>query len=251
MRSLKDNNGITNVLVNASYPNGAIIDETTNIIGTAVIGEVYNDLLVSAFKIINTVGMPTNGLADNEDNGYQFLIAMQKLINTLVDVEQPLTLGSLIWSVPIAIDFLPNKVALTCKAVGTYNPAATYTFKGTGTLTYGFTSPTGFTDGDELMVILDTTGVKAYSFGGGIPSSGFLTFHAGDLLGTDPFFYLPLTGTAVPITPKYLTMYIKNGDSDNQKKMIQPVAYVADTRIIFGMPSPTDWAAQEITLFFA
>jgi hypothetical protein len=250
MRSLKDNSGITPVLINSQYPNGAIIDETVSVQGTAVIAEIYNDILVNAYKILATVGMVTNTLADNEDNEYQLLIAIQKMVNILVDVEQTLTLASLIWSVPIAIDYLPNKTVLTCKAVGTYNPAASYTFKGSGALSYSFTSPTGFNDGDSLDVIIDQTGVRAYSNGGGIPLSGKLTFHAGDLLGSDPIFYLPLTGTPVPVTPKYLTMYIKNGDGDSQNKMIAP-AYVADTRIILGMPSPTDFASQVITLFFA
>lgn len=250
MRSLKDNNGLTPVLVNSQYPNGAIINEDGNTLGTAVINEIYNDILVNAYKILAEVGIDTTGIADNEDNGYQLLIALQKLTNVLNDIEQPLTLASLIWSIPIAIDLLPNKYVFVCKAVGAYNPAAAYTFKGTGTLSYGFTSPTGFNDGDELIVVLNTTGVKAYSLGSGVPASGRLTFHASDLLGVDPFFFLPLTGTSVPVTPKYLTMYIQNGDGDSQNKMIPP-AYVADDRVILGMPSPTDWAAQVITLFFA
>lgn len=251
MRTLKDSNSITPVLVNAQYPNGAIIDETLSTLGTAVIGEIYNDILVNAYKILAAAGINTNGMADNEDNGYQLLVALQKLTNVLNDSEQTLTLASTVWSIPLAIDILPNKYFVICKAVGAYNPAATYTFKGTGALSYSFTAPNGFNDGDELIVIINTAGVKAYSIGGGTPASGKLTFGAGDLLGADPFFFLPLTGTAVPVLPKYLTMYIQNGDGDSQNKMIQPVAYVADTRVILGMPSPTDWASQVITLFFA
>jgi hypothetical protein len=153
--------------------------------------------------------------------------------------------------VPIPIDYLPNNTCLHCKASSAYNLASTYTFKGTSSLSYGFTAPNGFNAGDELIVIVNTAGVVAYSVGGGIPSSGKLTFNAGNVLGSDPFFYLPLTGTAVPVMPKYLTMYIQFGDSDNQNKMIAPVQYVVDTRIILGMPSPTDWPDQVITLFFA
>ncbi len=251
MRSLKDNHLLTPVLINSQYPNGAIIDETLSTVGTAVVGEIYNDILVNAYKILATAGLNTNGIADNEDNGYQLLIALQQLVNVLVDVEQPLTLASLVWSVPIAIDNLPNKTRLSCKAVGAYNPAATYTFKGSGSLSYPFTAPNGFNDGDELILILNTAGVKAYSIGGGTPSSGMLTFNASDLLGADPFFFLPLTVTAVPAVPKYLTMYIKNADGDMQNKLIQPVPYVADTRVILGMPSPTDWPGMVITLYFA
>lgn len=251
MRSLKDNSGITNVLVNSQYPNGAIINETDSIDGTAVINEIYNDILVNNYKILEAAGIETNAEADNEDNGYQLLEAHQKLTNILNDIEQPIVLASTIWSIPIAIDLLPNKYVLVCKATGAYNPAITYTFKGTGALSYGFTSPTGFNDGDELVVIISNAGVKAYSVGGGSIASGKLIFNASNLLGSDPSFYLPLSSTAVPTMPKYLTMYIQNGDGDNQTKMIQPVPYIVDTRIITGMPSPTDWPDAVITLFFS
>lgn len=251
MRSLKDNQLLTPVLVNANYPDGAIINETTSQAGTAVANEIYNDLLVNIFKIIDVVLGGTNGAPDNEATTYQLLSALQKLPNVQNDVEQILTLASTTFTLSLDITKLPNKYFVFAKAVGAYNPAVTYTFKGsTASPSYSFTAPNGFNDGDELVLILNQAGVIAYSFGGGIPASGHLTFNAGNLLGSDPFFFLSLTGTGVPAIPKYLTMYITNGDGDSQMKMITP-AYMAITRVILGMPSPTDFPDQVIDLYFA
>lgn len=252
MRSLADNSGLTPVQVDDIFPFGAIIDQTDSVSGTAVIGEIYNDILVNCYKALQEAGIITSTFGDNEDTGYQLLQAWRSLINTIVDVEQPMTLASTIYSVPVNLSLLPNKCVLICKATGAYNPATTYTFKGSGSSpSYPFTSPTGFNDGDEVVVIINTAGVRAYSVGGGSVAGGSQTFTAGDLLGLDPFFYLPLAGTAVPKVPKYLTMYIKNGDGDSQNKMISPVPYVSDTRIITGMPSPADWPDQVIKLYFS
>lgn len=249
MRSLKDNAALTPVQVNSTFPNGAIIDETSSTEGTAVVREIYNDILVNIYKILNIVGMTTNGVEDSEGTSYQLLAALQKFTNIQNDIENTLSLASTVWNLNLAIDLLPDKYFIFARAVGAYNSLSTYTFKGTSPTTYNFTSPTGFNSGDELLLILDHGGVRAYSFGGGIAPSGYLTFDASKIVGADPFFYLPLTGTPVPQYPKYLTMYIQNGDGDNQNKMVFP-AYVADTRIILGMPSPTDWPSVIIKLYW-
>jgi len=251
MRSLKDNQALTPILVNANYPDGSIINETNSQPGTAVVEQVYNDVLVNIFKIIDLVLGGTNGVPDNEATTYQLLAALQKLPNVQNDIENTLTLASTVFTLNLDISRLPNKYFVFAKAVGTYVPTITYTFKGSTTSpTYSFTAPNGFNSGDELLLILDQSSVRAFSFGGGIPASGHASFVAGDILGSDPFFFLPTAAKGVPTIPKYLTMYITNGDGDNQKKMIFP-AYVADTRIITGMPSPTDWPSVVIDLYYA
>ena len=249
MRSLKDNAALTPVRINENYPNGQIIDETSGTPGTAVIEEIYQDIHSNIYALLAKVGMSTNATPDNEGTTYQILAALQKLPNVLNDIERVLTLSSTTFTVDMNIDLLPNKYVFFTKVVGAYG-AGPYTFKGSGSASYNFTSPTGFADGAILYVCIDQSGVRAYSFIPGANPSGSLTFHASDILGSDPFFFLPLTGTVVPVKPKFLTMYIKNGDGDNQDKMIEPVPYVADTRIIQGMPSPTDWPSVVVTLFF-
>jgi hypothetical protein len=251
MRSLKDNQALTPVQVDGNFPFGAIIDETGSALGTAVVREIYNDVLVNLYKLLSITGNPTNGIEDSEGTSYQLLGALQQLYNLLTDVERVLTLASGIFTIDLDITLSPNKCIFFAKVVGGYTAGNAYTFMGSkSSPVYGFTSPTGFNSGDNLLLILDQSGVRAYSFGGGIPSSGYATFTASAIVGADPFYYLPLSGSAVPQYPKYLTMYIQNGDGDNQNKMITP-AYVADTRIIFGMPSPTDWPSQVIKLYYA
>lgn len=250
MRSLKDNSSLTPVLIDADYPNGRIIDETLSIKGTAVIEEIYGDILVNLYKLLQTVGAQTNATADNEGTSYQIVDAIQKTVNILTGVEQPLTLSSTTFSIPIAIDYLPAGCVMVVNASSAATAGMTYSFKGTGSLTYNFVAANGFSAGDEVLIIIKSSGVKAFSYGGGVPSSGYVEFTASDLLGSDPFFFLPLSGSVVPKFPKYLTMYIQNGDGDNQNKMIAP-AYIADTRIIQGMPSPTDWPSQVIKLYYA
>lgn len=250
MRSLADNSGITPIQIDSNFPFGAIIDETDSVEGTAVIRDIYNDILVNLYKLMALTGTTTNGLEDSEATTYQLLGALQKLPNVLNDILQTMTLASTTFSVPIAIDRLPTNYVLWTKVIGSATAGTTYSFKGTGGLTYNFVSPAGFINGDIVLVVINSAGVKAYSLGGGIPASGSLTFAASDLLGSDPFFYLPLSGSDVPAIPKYLTMYIQNGDGDSQTKMIAP-AYVVETRIITGMPSPTDFPSAVFKLYFA
>lgn len=249
MRSLKDNSSITPVTVNSNYPDGQIIDETTSVQGTAVIEEIYGDILSNIYKAIRVTGGATTGVPDNESTAYQFLDALQKLPNIYNDTLRVLTLSSTTFTVDMNIDLLPDKYFFFAKVVGAYG-AGPYTIKGSGSVSYNFTSA-GFNDAAYLLVFLTHAGAVAISLTSGNTAGGSITKTASDLLGSDPFFFLPLTGTVVPAVPKYLTMYIQNGDSDNQNKLIGPVAYVADTRIITGMPSPTDWPSMVITLYFA
>lgn len=148
--------------VSANHPFGAIINETDSNDGTPVVREVYNDHLVNHYKLLEKVGMTANGLEDGETNGYQIIEAFQKLPNKLNDVEQILTRSGSVWSIPLPIELLPNKYFFFAKAADLYVAGASYTFKGSGSTTYPFTS-TGFKASDELLLILDQSGVKAYS----------------------------------------------------------------------------------------
>lgn len=251
MRTLKDNSPITPVQVDADFPDGAIIDETISVQGTAVIREIYNDILVNMYKLLRLTGTTSNGLEDSEATTYQIIGALQKLPNVLNDIERLVTLTSTTFAVDMDITLLPNKYVFIAKVVGAYG-AGSYTFKGTtSSPSYTFTSPTGFNDGAELLIIIDHSTVRAYAINPGIPATGSLTFTASDILGSDPFFFLPLTGTSVPAMPKYITMYVESGDPDDLVKMIQPVQYNASVQSIYGMSSPTDFPDQFITLFFA
>ena len=252
MRSLKDIELITPVLIDSDYPDGAIINETVSQEGTAVINEVYNDVLANLYKLLRVTGSVTSGVPDSESTTYQILGALQKLPNVLNDIRQTMSLTLGVFSVPIAIDLLPDGYFLFVKANQAGAAGVTYQFKGTGALTYDFIAPNGFAVGDTVLLIINqpSNPVLAYSLTNPVASSGSITFTSSAILGSDPFFYLPLGATAVPQYPKYLTMYITNGDSDMQTKMVFP-AYIADTRIITGMPNPADWATMTIRLEYA
>lgn len=150
--------------VSSDFPLGAIINETDTEDGTPVVREIYNDLLVNCYKILTLAGITPNGGEDSETNGYQLVEAIRKLPNLLNDVEQTLSLSSTVWSVNFKFSLLPNKYVFFAKASENYNDTVTYTIKGSETNpVYNFTSPTGFSANDELLIVLDTTGVKAYS----------------------------------------------------------------------------------------
>jgi len=148
--------------VSSAHPFGAIINETDTNSGTPVVREVYNDHLVNHYKLLEKVGMTANGQEDSENNGYQIIEALEKLPNKLNDIEQILTKSGSVWSINLPIELLPNKYFFFAKAADLYQPGASYTFKGTGTTVLPFSS-SGFKASDELLLILDTSGVKAYS----------------------------------------------------------------------------------------
>jgi len=148
--------------VSANFPFGAIINETDVSDGTPVVREVYNDHIVNNYKILQEVGLTPTGAEDNETTGYQILEAHKLLPNKLNDIERVLALSLTTWSVDLDIDFLPNKYFFVARASEDYVAGTSYSFKGTTDTEYVFTS-TGFKSGDELLVIIDLSGVRAYS----------------------------------------------------------------------------------------
>lgn len=148
--------------VSADFPYGAIINETDTVDGTPVVREIYNDILVNNYKLLELAGITPTGNEDSESNNYQIVEALQKLTNKLNDIEQVLTLTLLDWKVPFALEFLPNKYFFVARASADYVAGSVYTFSGSGAAEYSFTS-SGFKASDELLVIIDTGGVRAYS----------------------------------------------------------------------------------------
>lgn len=148
--------------VSANHPYGAILNETETDDGTPVIREIYNDQLVNDYKLLEEVGITPTGNEDNETNGYQILQALKILPNELNDVERILGLSATTWSVDFNLDFLPNKYFFVARASENYVAGTSYSFKGTTATEYGFSS-SGFKSGDELLVIIDQSEVRAYS----------------------------------------------------------------------------------------
>ncbi len=146
----------------AKFPFSTIKNETDTEEGTPVVEEIYGDVLTNLYKLLQTTGITPTGTQDNDLTQYQILEALKKLPNTLNDIEQILTLTGTVWSIPLPIELLPNKYFFYARATDAYANGGTYTFKGSGATSYPFTS-SGFKAADELLLILDTSGVRAYS----------------------------------------------------------------------------------------
>lgn len=151
--------------VSANHPFGAIIDETDVNDGTPVVRAVYNDHLVNHYKLLEEVGTPANGLEDGETNGYQLLKALKILPNELNDIEKTLDLTGTVFSAPFDLTYIPNKYVFIARASSGYVSGPSYTFigNGAGGESYSFTSPNGFNASDLVVVVIDQSGVRAYS----------------------------------------------------------------------------------------
>lgn len=146
-----------------NFPNGAIKNETDTQDGTPVVRELYNDILVNIWKILDVTKTEATGDEDSEATQYQLLDALRKLTNLLNDVEQVLSFSGTQFSIPFDLSILPDKYVCIARATDTYVSGPSYTFKGSGVTTYPFSSPTGFNASDELLVVIDHSGVRAYS----------------------------------------------------------------------------------------
>lgn len=150
--------------INTRYPfDSNIKNETDTEQGTPVIREIYGDPLMNMYKILELVGVVPTNTEDSDDTQYQLVDALKKLPNSLNDIEQTLTLTGTVWSVPFNLTYLPNKYFFIARATENYVSTETYTFKGSGVLELPFSSIGGFNATDELLVIIDNSGVRAYS----------------------------------------------------------------------------------------
>lgn len=145
----------------SDYPFGANIqNETDTVSGTPVVREIYGDVLMNIYRLLELANITPTNTEDNGSTQYQIVEALKKLPNSLNDIEQVLTLTGSVWSVPFDLSILPNKYFFIARASHGYVNATT--FKGTGVLELPFSS-SGFNASDELLVIIDSLGVRAYS----------------------------------------------------------------------------------------
>lgn len=156
-----------------NYPFGANIqNETDTVSGTPVVREIYGDVLMNIYRLLELAKITPTNTEDNDTTQYQIVEALKKLPNSLNDIEQILTLSGSIWSVPFDLSILPNKYFFIARASDAY--VGSTTFKGSGTLELPFTS-SGFNASDELLVIIDSSSVRAYSLSKLSETPDFLT----------------------------------------------------------------------------
>jgi len=148
---------------NSKYPFGANIkNETDTENGTPVIREIYGDVLMNLYKVMQLAGITPNNVEDNADTQFQLVEGFKKFSNEINDVNHVLTLTGTAWSLPLNLSILPNKFVCFAQVSDDYVSTETYTFKGNGVLELPFTSQ-GFNASEQVLIIIDTDGVKAFS----------------------------------------------------------------------------------------
>lgn len=164
MRTLKSQNLVHDTNY-SKFPEGTILNETATQIGTPIVREGYGDLLTNIYAFIKSRNINFNNLEDNEQNGYQLIEALKLLTNTLNDTEKVLSKNLNVWTSPLPLEILPDKYIFFAKSAENYVAGNSYTFKGNSSLEYPFFS-SGFSVGDELMIVIDQNTVKAFSLTG-------------------------------------------------------------------------------------
>ncbi len=161
----------------AKFPDSTIVNQTPSIPGTPVVREIYGDILVNHYKLLRDRKINPNGLEDNELNGHQILQAWKRIVNEIVDVEQVLNLAGSTWNINVDLDLLPNKTVVFAKASQPYNDALNYTFKGSGAGPVYNLISTGFSGGDEVMIIIDAALVRVINLSSAVtPASSSQVF---------------------------------------------------------------------------
>lgn len=152
----------------ANLPFGKTIqDETDTQPGTPIVADLMRDLFSNFYRLLELSKITPTNEFDGDSTQYQLIDALKKLPNSMNDIEQVLTLDGSVWSVPLDLSILPNKYVFFARATDDYNSdtslsAPDYTFKGTGATEYVFTSQENFITGEELIIIIDIGGVRAY-----------------------------------------------------------------------------------------
>lgn len=146
------------------FPFGNIQNETPTQEGTPVVREIYGDILMNLYKIVQLAGIDFTGDEDSDDTQYQLVDGLRKFYNELNDSEKILQGSGTVWRVDLDLANLPNKFIFISRPDDDYNSNVVYKFKGIdNVLEYDVTSPTGFKAGDEVLTIIDTAGVRIYN----------------------------------------------------------------------------------------
>lgn len=154
------------------FPDSTIVNETENNDGTPVVREIYSDILTNIYKILRLTKEIANGSEDNEVAGYQLVNALRKFTNELNDVEQQLSLNGNQFSINLDLSILPNRYVCFARSVEDYVPTTTYDFKGSNATVLPFSAPVPFKSGDVVLLVIDTSGVRAYGI---VPTTSITT----------------------------------------------------------------------------
>jgi hypothetical protein len=149
--------------IDSNLPFGSTIqDETETQAGTPIVADLMQDILSNLYRLLEVTKITPTNAFDGYSTQYQLVDALKKLANSMNDIEQVLTLDGTTWSVDLDLTILPNKYIFLARASDDYDIAETYSFKGSGTDTYSFTSEY-FKTGNLLLIVIDTGTIRSYT----------------------------------------------------------------------------------------
>jgi len=162
MRTIKEQN-IPQETDYDKFPDSTIKNETETEQGTPVVREIYGDLLTNIYAFLRERGINPNQLEDNQLNGYQLIQALKRNVNELNDEEKILSLDGLNWTISLDLSIIPDKYFQFVRVTENLNDTLVYQFKGSGVDLLPFVISSSFKTGDELLLIIDQSGVRYYN----------------------------------------------------------------------------------------
>jgi len=147
----------------SNLPFGATVqNQTETQQGTPIVDDVWQDIFSNMYQLMKLAGITPTDAFDSDLTQYQIVDALKKFSNGMNDIEQVLSLDGSVWGVNLSFGILPNKYWFFARASDNYDSGADYSIVGNDDTGYTFVS-TGFKAGDELLIVLDNTGARAYS----------------------------------------------------------------------------------------
>ena len=140
------------------FPDGQILNETSTVLGTPVIREIYGDILTNVYAILRDAGIAPNQLEDAQDTSYQLLQALKVFHNKLNDLEQVITVSGTNITTTFNFDNLPNNYVFIGKVTDALAAGTNYNLVSTGTKSVVVPNVSNIAASSVVLVTLkDTT----------------------------------------------------------------------------------------------
>ncbi len=151
---------IINKEVNPKYPFGAAIqNKTESVAGTPVAREVYNDVLMNLYKLLQITKVNPTNQEDNNDTQFQIIDALKKLVG---NYDKLATIQMFSGEFFVNLDFSIIPDDFICLAISTDNYTNTQ-IKGSDNSPRIFESD-GFLANEIILLRFSSTKITAYSF---------------------------------------------------------------------------------------
>ena len=193
----------------AKFPFGQLRNETSTEQGTPVVREIYGDLIVNLYKLLDLAGIAPTQTEDSEDSQFQIVEALKVFVNSTNDLQQLLSVEENKINCLLDFDLMPSGYIFIGKISESIDPSITgWEIVSSGEVSYPISRFVGtITSGDSVLVVLDVNGVTVTglnsleadkvasvntTFGSPLAfneSSQMLYFSAGNLITEQPKSY--------------------------------------------------------------